>query len=175
MSKILVVQPDRMLQQAFMLALCPEHEVQMFPVLPDATPTSFDAAIIDVAALREYESLTAGDLRAIQTWQVPMVWIDSDVAALSADHRNALRLKRPVTKESLLKALAECLRPASITNGSQSSNPRIVKAPTKTKPKPRKSAASAPANNEGKFIELVDVVEEGTATGITVAQVKSRA
>ena len=104
MSKVLVVQPDRMLRQAFTLALFPEHEVEMLHGLPGAAPTGVDAVIVDGAALKEFNSITAGELGAIQSWKVPMVWIDNEAASL-ADRETLVRLNRPVTKAGLQKAL----------------------------------------------------------------------
>ncbi len=46
-----MVQPDRMLQRAFMMALFPEHELTMLDVLPKTAPKEFDAMIVDIAAL----------------------------------------------------------------------------------------------------------------------------
>ena len=172
MSKILVVQPDRMLQQAFIVALFPEHDVEMCSALPHAAPTNFDAVIIDATASEEYFSLNARDLRKTRLWKVPIVWIHDGAVPEAVDQRNATQLERPVTKESLQKALAECLRPSSKTNGGRRSNTQIVAG--STKPKPNKAKPSSPPIVEGKFIELVDVVEEGMVTVVPRTQEKNK-
>jgi hypothetical protein len=68
MSKILVVEPRKILQQAIRLALCPDHEVQLETNLLDPKPSTiknFDLAIIDAAALRDANMLGAQHLRAV--------------------------------------------------------------------------------------------------------------
>ena len=38
-----------------------------------------DLAIVDAASLRERSLLTAPELHKIQSWKIPIVWIDDDV------------------------------------------------------------------------------------------------
>src|SRR5262245_16912726 len=112
MSKILVVEPRNILRQAISLALFPDHEVQMSPLLSEgdaAMAQEFDLVIIDSAGLRATNSLSSQLVRAVQSWKVPTIWID-DAAARQAPVRDKLVvLNGPIQKESLQSAVTKCL------------------------------------------------------------------
>src|SRR5262245_55543579 len=153
MSKILVVQPHRMLQHAFSMAFFPEHQVQVTETIPDREAVKdADLIIVDAGALREQDSLRDRELLAVQSWKTPTIWVDR---ASQAPAREKLVLfNQTITKEALHKAMAECL----------GSNVAV---------KPAGSSATFAAQNHGReqgtqvaqgdetVIELVDVVEEG--------------
>jgi hypothetical protein len=62
MSKILVVETHRMLQQAIALALFPEHEVKIVSAIPESSELKdFDAVIVDVKSLGESAGVLKGD------------------------------------------------------------------------------------------------------------------
>ena len=78
MSKILVVEPYKILQRAIALSFFPDHLVEVTEEIPDGSAIeqrSYDVAIIDAGALREKN--TAGDLnRCLHEWRIPIIWIE---------------------------------------------------------------------------------------------------
>ena len=52
MSKLLLIEPDKMLRHAFMMALYADFQLQFIASLPEAAPKDFDAVIVDAAALQ---------------------------------------------------------------------------------------------------------------------------
>jgi hypothetical protein len=159
MSTILVIQPYKMLQQAFAAALPFEHKVRVMETLPDsAVLKDFDVVIVDAAALMEKDSLPASDARAVQVWKVPTVWIESDRGPAAPSRDKLIRLRRPVQKDALQKALAECL---AVTAGARPMGAAATAKPPAKKPKKAKArGAAAPAAPGPRIIELVEVVEE---------------
>src|SRR5215510_1315963 len=158
MSKILVVEPRNMLRQAISLALFPDHEVQMAPLLSEgsaAVAQEFDLVIIDSAALRATNSLSSQLVRAVQSWKVPTIWID-DAAVHQAPARDKLVvLSEPIQKESLQSAVAKCLGVSpSKLDGTASTSAKESMA-TKEVRTVTSSQSSGP-----QIIELVDVVAE---------------
>ena len=159
MSTILVIQPYKMLQQAFAAALPFEHKVRMMENLPEsASLKDFDVVIVDAAALMEKDLLSTGAVRAIQAWKVSTLWIESERGP-AAPHRDKLiSLRRPVQKDALHKALAESLAP---TAGARPTGAgATAKPPAKEPKKARARSAAAPAAPGPRIIELVEVVEE---------------
>jgi hypothetical protein len=164
MSRILVIQPHRMLQHAFSVALFPEHEVQVVERIPDAAGLKdIDLVIVDAVALRQRDSLAQHELGEVQDWKTPTIWIDNDADAQVPMREKLLLLQGPSGKDLLVRAMAECLGTPGA--GKQAANPiksgaagRAVTTET-TKPQ----GATAASNTEENFIELVEVVEEGSA------------
>jgi DNA-binding NtrC family response regulator len=159
MSKILVVEPRRILQQALRLALCPDHEVLLDANLSDKEPAAvkdFDLAIIDAAALREGNVPSTQVLRAVQAWKIPKIWID-EAERVQTPTRNEFRvLTKPIEKDALQAAVAICLEAASASkqNGTHSLPPKETPRSTRT------AASDSSPTREATIIELVDVVEE---------------
>ena len=157
MSKILVVEPRNMLRQAISLALFPDHEVQMAPLLSEgsaAVAKEFDLVIIDSAALRATNSLSSQLVRTVQSWEVPTIWID-DAAARQAPARDKLVvLSGPIQKESLQSAVTKCL--------GASPSKRDGTASTSAKESMATKEVRTPASQSSgpQIIELVDVVAE---------------
>ncbi|MGH7875444.1 MAG: hypothetical protein ACREQO_24890 [Candidatus Binatia bacterium] len=156
MSTILVIEPYKMLQQAFAVALNSDYQVRIQETIPEVSAIKdVDVVIVDAASLGERN---AGiDLRAMHTWQVPIVWIDRGDAPDVPSRENLVIVQRPVQNDSLRKALLACLTPAAAPQAP----PRLL----------AKSAARngskvgirekfvASSSDEPRFIELVDVVE----------------
>lgn len=159
MSKILVIEPYKMLQQAFAAALPFEHKVRVMETVPDAvTLKDFDVVIVDVATLMEKESLAAGDLRAVQAGKVPTLWIESDRGPVAPIRDKLISLRRPLQKDALHKALAECL---AVAAGARPMGAAItVKSAAKEAKKGKARNVAAPAASGPRIIELVEVVEE---------------
>jgi hypothetical protein len=160
MSKILVVEPHRMLQQAIGLSLFPEHEVTFADALPHrnaAEISGYDAVVLDAAALREKNAFSPEAARAIQRWKIPMIWLETGDGPVAPSRQTCVVLQRPVAKERLLAALADCLGVARAK--------RVENASTVAREPSRVSLVSAngpskPHIDEARIIELVDVVEE---------------
>ena len=157
MSKILVVEPRNMLQQAISLALFPDHEVQMSPLLSEgdaAMAQEFDLVIIDSAGLRATNSLSSQLVRAVQSWKVPTIWID-DAAARQAPVRDKLLvLNGPIQKEGLQSAVTKCL--GALPSKLDSTASTSAKGSMATK----EVRTPAYQNSGPQIIELVDVVAE---------------
>ena len=163
MSKILIVEPHKMLQKAMALIFFPDHEVKLVGHVPNsiAAIKTYDAVLVDAGALREVNALTQQTTRAIQSWVTPTIWMDDNPA--KAPKRNKLlALKKPVGRNELISSLAKCLgtriqaRPR-IVEVSESGNSEAVKTPAKGAP------SLAVAKKHRPIIELVDVVEKTPA------------
>ncbi len=169
MSTILVIQPYKMLQHAYSAALPFEHKVRVMENLPEAASLKdFDVVIVDAAALMERELLPAGAVRAIQAWKVPTLWIESESGPTAPGRDKLVSLQRPVQKDALHKALAECLNATAGVKpmGAASTTKPVVKEPRKSKPR----NAAAPVAPAPTIIELVEVVEEMPEQGDTSTQ-----
>jgi hypothetical protein len=163
MSNILLIEPDRMLQQAFTLALFPEHRLKVLDAIPDAAPKDFDVIIVDAAALQSEGAGGARVLHALFAWKLPIIWIGEAQATLAVDREQIVRLSRPLEKSALQRALAECLGKTSAPKRDTISAEPPIKTPALTKAKAKRKANAAPSDS-GQFIELVDVVEEASAS-----------
>jgi hypothetical protein len=163
MSKILLVEPYAMLQHALIVALFPEHQVQIVEDLgtAEAAAEGADLVIIDGVALRQRDAAAPGEIRALQTRPVPIIWIDSGTTADEASAKT-VRLAPPFTKEELKTAVADLLPGAApavetIHGQANSAAPRNAKAAAKTGP--------TKVADGKKIIELVDVVDEAAERG----------
>jgi hypothetical protein len=156
MSKILLIEPDKMLRQAFGVALFPEHQViQAIDAIPDTLPNDADAVIVDIAAMRMKRLLSDRSIRVVEACKLPIVWIDSEMAEPAPRRKQIVRLCGPVVKEALCHALAQCLE--------ESGRPK-PNAATKAKPAGvgrMNSKERGGGNNVASttYIDLVDVVE----------------
>jgi hypothetical protein len=155
MNTILVIQPHKMLQHAIALSLFPQYQTRMTPVIPESGEIKdVDAIIIDVASLRETHGLTAQAMVSLQGWKVPMIWIDSGDSSVVPTREKLIVLKRPIGRQSLQKAVADCLGESAKTVGKG-------KAPARD----QEQRSTAHAVVDGKIakaevIELVDVVQD---------------
>ena len=163
MSRILLIEPDRMLRYALTIALYPEHQVAAALAVPDVATTDFDLLIVDAAALQERNLLSARERQWLKEWKLPLLWFGPDAALAQSERDRWLRLQAPLSKEILRRALAQCLGvnvAAKVMVAQTAQLP--VDAPAIAKPKARKKKTAEV--NDGKiFIELVDIVEEEPA------------
>jgi hypothetical protein len=164
MSRILVIQPHKMLQHAFSVALFPEHQVQVVEKIPDAAALKdVDLVIVDAMALRQRDSLAQQELGEVQKWKTPTIWIDKDADSQVPKREKLVLLQAPSGKDLLVRAVAECL--GTPDAGKQAANPiksgATGQASTTGSVKPQGTTAAT--NAEENFIELVEVVEEGAA------------
>ena len=157
MSKILVIEPYRMLQQAIALFLVPAHVVQMCETVPESLPANdFDALIVDGAGLREITGLDAKIIDRIQNWRVPILWIDKGESDAAPKGEKVVVASSPLDREALASALARCLgnAVAARENGTP-------------KPRDKEAASSGNAAAAEKVIELVEVVEDASPHAIS--------
>jgi hypothetical protein len=165
MSKILVVEPYKILQRAIAVSLFPEHEVQITDHLPEMNAfeqRSYDIVVVDAGALRERNAV--GDLnRRVQGWRIPTIWLEETISTVVPTRDKLVVLRKPLLKNDLLSALAQCQEKrstTSLTRGSAEPGGKVrgredfVNAGLEPRPKQEKA----------RVIELVDVVEEGTVS-----------
>ena len=156
MSKILVIQPYRMLQQAIVFFLFPAHEVQVTEAVPESlSANDFDAVIVDAASLQETGGLDSKTIDAIQNWKVPTLWIESRESTQTPKRDKLVVVKTPIAKEALASSLAHCLKIPTAARGN--GTPR---ARDGGKPQTKKDDGSSAATETLAVIELVDVVED---------------
>ena len=158
MSKILIVEPYKILQRAIALSFFPDHLVEVTEEIPDRSAIeqrSYDVVIIDAGALRERN--TAGDLnRRLQDWQIPMILLEDNTSTVAPVRDNLMVLRKPIARNDLLTALSYCQAKGSTippTDVGEKLRNREVLAASELKRDPEHTA---------KIIELVDVVEEKT-------------
>jgi len=154
MSKILVIQPHKMLQHAIALSLFPQYQARMASSIPESSEIKdVDAVIVDAASLRETHGLSAQAIRLLQGWNVPIIWIDSvDSSAMPIDD-NFVAVRTPIAKKSLQSAVAQCLGESPKRAGKRTRT-------TDQEDRPSRNAAASEEPIKGEVIELVDVVEE---------------
>jgi hypothetical protein len=148
MAKVFLIEPHRVLQQAIVLSIFPEHDVQ---VVEQADPgaiaelNAVDLLIVDASALRDAGNLTEEASRALQNASMPIIWID-DGSAEPPKRDKLLVVKKPIESASLYSAVAEYLGPTGV--------------PRERKPLAQKGKA----RNEPEPIELVEIVEEESSS-----------
>jgi hypothetical protein len=155
MDTILVIQPHKMLQHAIALSLFPQYQTRMTSVIPEfGEIKDVDAVIIDAASLRETHGLTAQAMVSLQAWKVPMIWIDTGDSSLVPTREKLVVVKRPISRQSLQKAVAECL-------GESAKTIRKGSAPARDqKERPTVHAVVNEKIVKAEVIELVDVVQD---------------
>ena len=159
MSRVVIVQPHKMLQNAFAIALFPEHRVQVVETIPeDAALGGADVVIVDAASLRALGALGARELLMIQSWKTPAIWIDERTDSAPQTSAKIAVLERPTSKESLSAALAQCLGNPELGRQPAHDAAGPAAAPDKRAGEPY-SGEAAPTAAEN-LVELVDVIEE---------------
>jgi hypothetical protein len=154
MSKILVIEPLKMLQQAICLALCPDHEVHLD--LLDKDPIAikdYDIAIIDAAALRNANVLNT--LRVMEEWKIPKIWIDEAERVQAPRHNKFVVLTKPIQKETLQSAVATCLGASAARRQNGAGRQPAQETGSSETTASDSGAAAGPI-----IIDLVDVIEE---------------
>jgi hypothetical protein len=171
MARILVIQPHKMLQQAIVVALFPDYHVQVSEKIPEAEPAAeVDLVIIDYAALREANSSAASEIRALESWRLPVVLIGAGAVGDKTLSRNCRRLNTPVHRDELRRAVTESLgssvQPRSSSAAATSSAPAV---PVK------KKISAGSFDNRKEVIELTDVIEEAPAYDNSEMEASSKA
>jgi hypothetical protein len=163
MSHILLIEPDRMLRQAFTIALFPEHQVKVAHSIPESATEEADVIIVDAVALQRREPISAQQLRLLAAWKLPMIWVDGNQLVPAAIRDKVVRIEPPLVKEGLQRALAQCLGKTAIPKRDGNAVSARSETPSVAKPKAKRISDSAQRAGES-FIELVDVVEEVSAS-----------
>ncbi len=148
MSRILLIEPHRVLQQALALSLFPEHDVRVEASIDAAAVGGLkevDLLIIDTGALRTAGRFSPELQRALQAVNLPILWIDEEEKAPRRDR--AALIAPPIAAASLQSAVADLL----------SGTTRKAKNDSAQSPA---GSADAPAEADSQPIELVEVVEE---------------
>jgi hypothetical protein len=166
MSKILLIEPHRLLRQAITLSLFPDHEVD----LPEKAKGSgmeslddYDLIVVDGAALRESGQLSAELSRALQSSRTPMIWLEEDEDPRPVKRENLVVVKKPVERELFQSAVNNFLSPTQSGHGDKSATRTAAQRTEETAGKAGKKArAEDPQQPTLQFIELVDVVEDET-------------
>jgi hypothetical protein len=156
MSKILVVEPYKILQRAIAVSFFPEHQVQVTEHVPEISALeqrAYDVAIVDAGALREKNE--AGDLnRCLQDWSMPIIWLEENTPTAAPARDNLVVLRKPIVRNDLLAALTRCQAQGPAfppTELGEKLQNKTVLIDTDVKPDSEQRA---------RIIELVDVVEE---------------
>jgi hypothetical protein len=156
MSKILLVEPYKILQRAIAVSFFPEHQVQVTEQVPEMSALeqrTYDVAIIDAAALREKNS--AGDLnRRLQDWPIPIIWLEDTISTVAPVRDKLVVLHKPIARNDLQDALARCQAQGSTlphTDPGEKLQNKTALVDPELKPDSKQRAP---------IIELVDVVEE---------------
>lgn len=157
MSKILIVEPRRMLQQAMALVLAPDYELRFvarIPAVEDRSITEYDVVVVDVASLREQNGLGAQEISVLRDSGVSTLWIEDGDTGIVPKAGKEVIIQKPMERNALLSAVAKCVNPIS-PNGETFTQQKTN--PATTKPGKKESEADGTP-----VIELVDVVEEET-------------
>ena len=165
MSRILVIEPRRMLRQAIVSSLFPENDVQLVEFLPESSAVNdFDVMIVDAASLRETKGLRLQGLGALLSLGIPTIWIEGGESGQIPARDQVFVLQKPLSRESLLSALGQCRGISSVVkrNGTVVRHPKGGRSPSQGVAEEKKLAGAA---NTAEIIELVDVVEEGADPG----------
>jgi hypothetical protein len=156
MSKILVVEPYKILQRAIAVSFFPEHQVHVTEQVPEMSALeqrSYDVAIVDAAALREKNA--AGDLnRCLQDWSIPTIWLEENNPAAAPVRDKFVVLRKPIVRNDLLAALTRCQAQGPTfppTDLGEKLQNNTVLIDTDLEPDSEQRAT---------IIELVDVVDE---------------
>ena len=156
MSKILLFEPSKLLQHACILALFPEHDVEIIHNVDSSTHgADADLAIIDAAALRIADAETKADNRS-RPWHLPTILIGA--ATISSSHfSEAAVLSMPFTKEQLRAAITQILGRGSAKAAAHSHDSQEVR--NRTKSKASNVISSNQDTGDRQVIELVEVFE----------------
>ena len=163
MGKILLIEPQKILQQAISLFLFPEHEVRVEDEAGAGVSSfkDYDLVIIDGAALREHNRLTAEVLRAVQGCKTPTLWLEEEAASQAPKRDKLVVVKKPLEKGALEAAVGDFLSPGLSRDRGGTATPApgrggVSKGALKKKPQEQTEQSAF------QFIDLVEVVDEET-------------
>ncbi len=161
MGKILLIGPNRILNEAVSLYLFPQHDVQVISNLEEVDATAlqeYDLLIIDAPAGADGKSGTEVP-RSVQKLKTPTLWLEGDESIPSPKREGLLSLKMPIERKAFQKALDDLLstsKPGKKKSGSQGGGG----AGGQTHEKRGGGRVAKSPQGEIQFIDLVDIVEE---------------
>ena len=164
MEKILLIGPNRILNQAVSLYLYPQHDVQVRSDLEDLDPKSlqeYNLIIVDSPAGADAKSATAVT-RSIQKLKTPTLWLELEGCIPCPKREQILSVKMPIEREVFQKALDQLLSSDPQSKKERSSLAAwIAGKKASRKMGARKRESNVPPENT-QLIDLVDVVDEET-------------
>jgi hypothetical protein len=170
-----------MLQQAFVFALAAEHQIRVTEKTPELEAArDIDLAIVDTAALRAGDLAAEPELSAIRSWQIPIIWVGGEAPAAESAAHKWVRLSLPLDRESLKKALADCLgsskTPAALQASAANPNPPGAPALKENQSKEAQPQSVGADTKADKIdvIDLVEVVDEQPARDVTSAEARKK-
>ena len=155
MSKVVLIEPHRVLQQAIGVSLLHEHEVQVAESVSApgiGSLKGIDLLIVDASSLRERNQLSPEVMRAIQSCAIPTVWIEENESSRPPKRDKLAVVMKPIEREAFHSALSGLLSPSGPERGRGKAE--------KGKETRRKGTGGATEQADFPFIDLVDVVEE---------------
>lgn len=162
MSKILLIEPHKILRQAIALCLYPEHEIEVQENAKGLSVESlagYDLIVVDGVALREIGQLSAELSRAIEGTRAKVFWLEEGDGPRPVKSENLVVVKKPIDREAFQAAVTNCLSPPQKARETKSAAP--ASATTREGPAKRtKRRAEDPRQPTLQFIDLVEVVEE---------------
>ena len=166
MGRVLLIEPQKILQRAVSLALFPEHEVQVeenWGSLKSGSLGEYDLLIIDGGALREGRQLTPEVVRAIQACEIPTLWLEEDESSQQPPKREKIILvKKPIERKAFQSAVSHLFSPQAASR-KRGGSPAAPGSKSQTSsPGTKKAAPKVPQQSTFDFIDLVDVIEEET-------------
>jgi len=164
MSKILLIEPYKILRQAISLSLFPEHEVWAEENIDTAVASlkEYDLLIVDGAALREGGRLTPEVTRAIQASKIPVLWLEEEEGSKLPKNEKLVVVKKPIEKDTFQSALAALLSAPTAPKEEEevTSPPASGAGGDAAQRPPRRRRTQGPQQVTFQFIDLVDVVEQ---------------
>lgn len=163
MSKILLIEPYKILRQAIGLSLVPEHEVQVDEGLsPDRVGCfdDYDLVIVDAAALREKGRLTAEVGDGIQTSKAAVLWLEDDESSEAPKRDKLVKIRKPIEKGSFQAAVSDLLSSERVFEPKTAPGTAEATNPGKREKTTEKKSAEASDQTAFEFIDLVEVVQE---------------
>lgn len=161
MSKILVVEPWKMLQQAIALILIPEHEVRLSATIPtaeDAVIEEYDILIVDAAGLKEQDRLSGEEVGTVEKLGIPTIWIGEKHMESVPKRDKLFTVQPPIEKGAILSAVAECLKLLCVPAGKDTiAQPNAIKGHARIQSENKESES---VQVGGQLIELVDVIDQ---------------
>ena len=167
MARILVVEPYRILQQAIAVSLGRDHQVQVRESLPATELHNLkdcDVLVLDASSLAEKELLTAELLRALESCEKPLLWLEDEHSMAPPRTEKFAVLKKPLQERPLREAVERLLvaqnqdRRHGETEATSSSHDSRVGGD-----KEKKKARGDSQQSSLELIELDEVVGEPTA------------
>ncbi|MFQ5682012.1 MAG: hypothetical protein ACE5HC_01960 [Candidatus Binatia bacterium] len=163
MGKILLIEPQKILRQAITLSLHPEHEVEAgdnFVSARSRALEGYDLLIVDGAALRENDQLTAEFSRAIRKCKTPTLWLEDKETSHLPTGGKLIVMKKPIDREVFQSALGRLISSQRVSRKTSRSSAKGGTKGEKPEVVHKKKTEGASPQEAFQFIDLVDVVQE---------------